>query len=216
MSQCGINAGTNFAPWLLPSAWKARVGSSTKSSMESGQPAKKVIGVCRRTWGSRRPARACPMSPSPRSTCLRQKLPACSPGLSTSSPPARSDLPLIRERIHLEVDRRILTPNLARDFYWMGFPERPGAPVRAPNNWNPWINSNWLASALLLERDAGRRRASVHKIVRSLDRFLDGYQEDGGCDEGPSYWSRAEDHCSIASSSFIQLPAAHSAFTEFR
>ncbi len=97
--------------------------------------------------------------------------------------------PLIRERIHREVDRRILTPNLERDdFWWMGFSNDPNHHV---NNWNPWICSNWLASTLLLERDERRRQASVHKAMRALDNFLDAYAEDGGCDEGPGYWSRA-------------------------
>ncbi len=99
--------------------------------------------------------------------------------------------PLIRERIHLEVDRRMLTPNLTRIFGWMGIPDRPDRPVRPPNNWNPWINSNWLAASLLLERDEKRRIASVNKILLSLDSFLNGYTDDGGCDEGPGYWFRA-------------------------
>jgi hypothetical protein len=93
---------------------------------------------------------------------------------------------LIPERIRLEVDRRILTPGLAReDFGWMGF--RGGA----PNNWNPWISSNWLASALLVEPDEKRRQAAVCKILRCLDNFMNGYYDDGGCDEGPGYWGRA-------------------------
>jgi hypothetical protein len=98
---------------------------------------------------------------------------------------------LIRERIHQETDRRVLSPNLTRNFSWMGFPERPDRPARAPNNWNPWINSNWLTAALLLERDSNRRVAAVHKILLSLDNFLNGYADDGGCDEGPGYWFRA-------------------------
>jgi len=94
--------------------------------------------------------------------------------------------PLVRERVRLEVDRRILTPNLQRDdFWWMGFTPREA------NNWNPWINSNWLASVLLLERNPDRRVRAVRKIARSLDRFIDAYPDDGGCDEGPSYWGRA-------------------------
>jgi hypothetical protein len=93
---------------------------------------------------------------------------------------------LIPERIRLETDRRILTPYLTReDFGWMGF--RGGS----PNNWNPWINSNCLTCALLVERDEKRRQAMLHKIARSLDNFLNGYYDDGGCDEGPGYWSRA-------------------------
>jgi hypothetical protein len=94
--------------------------------------------------------------------------------------------PLVRERLRLEVDRRILAPSLERDdFWWMGFTPRE------VNNWNPWINSNWLACVLLLERDPGRRVRAVEKIARSLDRFIDAYPDDGGCDEGPSYWGRA-------------------------
>ncbi len=95
--------------------------------------------------------------------------------------------PRLRERIRYEVDRRVLTPALERDdFWWMGFGAR-----KIVNNWNPWINSNWLASVLILERDPQRRTRAVYKIMRSLDRFLDPYPADGGCDEGPSYWDRA-------------------------
>lgn len=98
--------------------------------------------------------------------------------------------PVVRERIALELDRRILTPLFERDdFHWMGFHLRQGQ--RRVNNWNPWICSNWLAAALLMETDEGRRRQTVHKIMRALDNFIDPYPADGGCDEGPSYWGRA-------------------------
>jgi hypothetical protein len=92
---------------------------------------------------------------------------------------------LIPERIYRETERRLLGPCMARDFGWMGFTGPP------PNNWDPWICSNWLTAALLLDRDSGRRLASVARILRCLDHFLDGYADDGGCDEGPSYWGRA-------------------------
>ena len=95
--------------------------------------------------------------------------------------------PLLAERVYLEADRRILTPNLQRDdFWWMGFDAG-----RDVNNWNPWINSNWLTVALILERDDEKRRRAVYKIMRSLDNFLNSYPADGGCDEGPGYWGRA-------------------------
>ena len=98
--------------------------------------------------------------------------------------------PLIRRRVWHEVDRRVLAPCERRDdFGWMGFARRPDS--RPPNNWNPWINSNWLTASLLLEPDENRRVRSVHKILRTLDIFLDGYSDDGGCDEGPGYWNRA-------------------------
>ena len=94
--------------------------------------------------------------------------------------------PLIRERIYHEVNRRVLSVNLERDdFWWMGFGGR------VVNNWNPWICSNWLTAVLILEKDRGRRSRSIHKILRCLDNFLNPYPQDGGCDEGPGYWSRA-------------------------
>ncbi len=93
--------------------------------------------------------------------------------------------PLISQRIEIEVKRRILDVNLSRnDFWWMGFDE-------VVNNWNPWICSNWLTAVLVLERDQERRAQSVLKIMRVLDNFLNPYPADGGCDEGPSYWTRA-------------------------
>ncbi len=94
--------------------------------------------------------------------------------------------PLIMERLHREVDARLLTPALGRDdFWWMGFT------ARKVNNWNPWINSNWLTTILLCERNEARRQAAVYRVLESLDRFITPYPRDGGCDEGPSYWGRA-------------------------
>ena len=96
--------------------------------------------------------------------------------------------PMVRERIRLEIERRVLTPCLDRDdFWWMGW-HRDNRPV---NNWNPWCCSNWLACVLLLETDPDRRTRAVHKILRILDIFLDHQPADGGCDEGPNYWARA-------------------------
>ena len=94
--------------------------------------------------------------------------------------------PLIVPRIEHEIQRRILTPLMERDdFHWMGFRGQ------CVNNWNPWICSNWITSALLIEKDEKRRRRLVAKAMRALDNFIDNYPQDGGCDEGPSYWGRA-------------------------
>lgn len=97
--------------------------------------------------------------------------------------------PRIRERIRWEAERRILTPARERiDLHWMGLNPKSNA---ALNNHTPWINSNWLSTALLLEPDPAKRVAVVVKSLATLDRFLDGYRDDGGCDEGPEYWSEA-------------------------
>jgi hypothetical protein len=94
---------------------------------------------------------------------------------------------LIRQRIAAEIKRRILDPSFQRDdFGWMSFHGD-----KRPNNWNPWVNSNWLACVLFIEPDPDKRLRSVAKIIRSLDRFIDPYPADGGCDEGPGYWMRS-------------------------
>jgi len=99
--------------------------------------------------------------------------------------------PLLVPRLYFEMDHRILTPNLERDdFGWMGI-TKPGQPPRSLNNWTPWICSNWLTTALLAERNPDRRLRSTHKILGCLDRFMNGYADDGGCDEGPGYWNAA-------------------------
>lgn len=95
---------------------------------------------------------------------------------------------ILRKRIHYEVKRRILDPCLERkDYRWMGYNEDD----RRPNNWNPWISSNWLACNLLLEHDEQRRKEATLKIIEVVDNFLNPHPEDGGCDEGPGYWNHA-------------------------
>lgn len=95
--------------------------------------------------------------------------------------------PLIVERIEYEIDRRLLTPLLERDdFGWMSLNTQ-----QRPNNWNPWINSNWMACVLYIEADDSRRQQAIHKILSSLDRFIASQPADGGCDEGPLYWGRS-------------------------
>ncbi len=112
--------------------------------------------------------------------------------------------PLVYPRICSEIRNRILFPCLERDdFWWMGFRSRKGK--KGVNNWNPWINSNWLTCALLVEKEPAIRAAHVGKIIQSMDNFIKGYSEDGGCDEGPNYWGRA------AGSLFDCLELLHSA-----
>ncbi len=94
--------------------------------------------------------------------------------------------PLISERIRHEVRVRTIEPYLTRDFWWMGFEDG-----KSVNNWNPWCNSNCLTAVLLIETDGRKRCDAVTKILKSLNRFLAGYGPDGGCDEGPLYWTQA-------------------------
>ncbi len=99
--------------------------------------------------------------------------------------------PLIRERVYFETERRILEPLLAKNFAWMGLPGGSEGKVQPVNNWNSWICWNWLTTALLLDKDEARRYRSVEKVALCLDRFIDTYPDDGGCEEGPGYWNVA-------------------------
>jgi len=89
-------------------------------------------------------------------------------------------------RIRREVKIRVLDPYLARDDWrWLGIND-PGQ----LNNWTPWIHSNLLIASLLLD-DRQHGVAAATRAVAALDRYLDVVPDDGGCDEGASYWWRA-------------------------
>ena len=94
--------------------------------------------------------------------------------------------PIIRDRIFYEVRRRVILPYLNyNDFWWMGY-------VRKNiNNWCPWITSNVLTSCALLEPDMEIRKSVTRKAMEVIDHFTRNYHEDGGCDEGPNYWTVA-------------------------
>ena len=110
--------------------------------------------------------------------------------------------PLIKERIYVEIDRRIFKVIESDPKYrWMGYGRKNVDSTlsykersfleRRPNNWNPWISSNLLSSVLLLEKNKDRRAKFVHQVFDVLDNYLDPYPADGGCDEGPGYWGKA-------------------------
>jgi len=132
--------------------------------------------------------------------------------------------PLIRERIYIEIDRRIFKVIESRpDYRWMGTVRKVDDPTlsyarrsfleRRPNNWNPWINSNLLTCILLLEKDKQRRAEFVYQVLDYLDNYLEPHPADGGSDEGTSYWGHA------AASTFDSLDlvrmATQNKFNEF-
>lgn len=89
--------------------------------------------------------------------------------------------PLVSERLEKEIKRRIVDRALADEYWWM----------TSAMNWNTWICSNWLTCVLFVEPDRETQLRSVEKIMRCVDFFIDEYNEDGGCDEGPGYWNHA-------------------------
>ena len=93
--------------------------------------------------------------------------------------------PMICERLKHELHLRITRAFLEHDMYWMGLGGR------IVNNWNPWILSNVLLVCALTEEDTAVREQVVNRVVKCVDNFIGGYHSDGGCDEGPSYWTAA-------------------------
>jgi hypothetical protein len=93
----------------------------------------------------------------------------------------------IPEWMEENVRRRIMDHYLERDDYgYLGFHYQGKV-----NNWNPWTNSNVTACFLILENDPDRFMKAMRQAAKSLDVFIGGYGDDGGCDEGPGYWTHA-------------------------
>lgn len=85
------------------------------------------------------------------------------------------------DNIKREIERRFLYPTLYNKQGWK----------RNANNWNTWITTNWLQSVLICEQDKARRDAAFADIKQCLLTFIKGYPDDGGCEEGVSYWDCA-------------------------
>lgn len=97
--------------------------------------------------------------------------------------------PQISIRAEYELNRRLIQEYRNHtDYWWMGFMRDNNEQL---NNWNPWINSNMLMVLLLTKQNPADRFFILNKIAQSLDAYINGHPDDGGCDEGPGYWGRA-------------------------
>ncbi|MBN1767299.1 MAG: heparinase II/III family protein [Prolixibacteraceae bacterium] len=107
--------------------------------------------------------------------------------------------PILVQRIYSEINRRMLKPCLETQYGWK----------RNTSNWNPWICSNWLTCVLLAESDRERQVKAVQMIMESLDFYMDSAPDDGGCNEGPSYWTHAAGSLSDCLITLKQATAGH-------
>lgn len=100
--------------------------------------------------------------------------------------PLNDYCPEILDRIEYELDRRIKKPYMMarRDWRYLGY-------MHTPNNWNPWVLSNILTVYLLTENSERKLHRALTKMFSEIQFYYQGVPEDGGCDEGPNYWSRA-------------------------
>ena len=88
--------------------------------------------------------------------------------------------PIICEKLLYMLNERAVKPFLHCTFSWSGeFGNKP-------NNWCPWIVSNILVTMALTTSELSVREKVTDKAIKMLDCFTREYNEDGGCDEGPS------------------------------
>ncbi|HEX3101045.1 MAG TPA: heparinase II/III family protein, partial [Pyrinomonadaceae bacterium] len=93
--------------------------------------------------------------------------------------------PLIRKRIYIEANRKIFEPIKRTPVYsWID-------PTKKVNNWDPWIMSNLMTANILLEPNEAKRAENLYHYMKLTDIYINGLGDDGGCDEGPSYWFAA-------------------------
>lgn len=97
--------------------------------------------------------------------------------------------PLLRERISVEVNRKILN-SFENEVSRYGFFGSGKRTVRV-NNWDPWVVSNCVTAFLLLEKNNDRRVKLMEQSLSLLDLYINGLGDDGATDEGPSYWFAA-------------------------
>jgi len=94
----------------------------------------------------------------------------------------RSISPSLLARIGRQVDERLLQTfeDFHGECWWMS-----GA-----SNWTVWCAMNLTGSILtFLEHDHERQAKLLHLLLGAVERYLNHYSPDGGCDEGSSYWS---------------------------
>ncbi len=86
----------------------------------------------------------------------------------------------LRQRVSRCIDQRIIQPATIReDFWWWS----------GRNNWTPWIAGNLLGA--LADLDVVPPAGLLDRIEAACRRFMAGYGDDGGCDEGVMYWNVA-------------------------
>ncbi|MDQ2811440.1 MAG: heparinase II/III-family protein [Actinomycetota bacterium] len=94
--------------------------------------------------------------------------------------------PILRRRLRDEVRARVLDPYRDSDrWWWLGLRKKD------LNNWTPWIHANLLTASLLLDDRPADVAVTTERAVGALDRYLAAVPDDGGCDEGITYWWRA-------------------------
>lgn len=93
--------------------------------------------------------------------------------------------PIIAERTEYELEKRIIRPFTSFHHSWSG--EYGGK----CNNWVTHIVECVLFTVAVVEKRQHVREKVVARSISYLDNYTTWMPDDGGCDEGPGYWSGA-------------------------
>lgn len=93
--------------------------------------------------------------------------------------------PAICKRIQHEINTRIVSTYLYKQFWWMGNGDEPMC------NWTAWCTQNVLIAVFTTGQPNEVKTQVMRKAVYSLDCFLKDYGEDGCCEEGAQYFRHA-------------------------
>lgn len=118
--------------------------------------------------------------------------------------------PVIVQRIDHELNERIFKPYLKINYGWKGFSNKN------VNNWNIWINTNIMKTAVYALQDDALFQKITKEVLTSADIFLSTYGDDGGCPEGPAYWREAGGRLIELVDTLVQLYGTQKYFAQIK
>lgn len=94
--------------------------------------------------------------------------------------------PEVAERVHREIEERIFrnVADYRNTEFWH----------TAPMNWNHVCNGSVIRAALLEMQDTRMLARFIHPLIQNMTYALDGFTDDGGCEEGAGYWGYGFGH----------------------
>lgn len=102
----------------------------------------------------------------------------------------RKQYPGLADLVNTECQKRLLRPLLEYSME-MHVKQRGHWWVAGSNNWATWIASNLLITAAVFAENGDQFFDALGKLLRIQGLYFDRRPEDGYCDEGPIYWTKA-------------------------